>query len=110
MSGMKVMRVLVTVRPAHPDAALVPMGPEEAVQVLERSPFVLRAMQVFPRAGQPVDIAPDTVFGVAGLAGWMAWAANPNPHDKVVLPTVAGGVFEAEASEIRDVAVSVDLT
>jgi hypothetical protein len=110
MSRTKVMRVLVTVRPAQPDAELMPMGPAEAVQILERSPFVLRAMRMFPRVGRPVDIDPGTVFGVAGLAEWMAWAANPQPDDKIVLPTVDGTVFEAEVSEIRDVGVSVDLT
>lgn len=110
MSGTRMMRVLVTVRPAHPGAQAVPMGPAEAAEVLAEHSHELRSMRVYPHIGQPADIDPETVFGIAGLAGWLAWADHPAPGDKVVLPTVDGGVFEAEVVDIGDVDVSVQLT
>lgn len=107
MSASKVMRVLVTMQFGGPDSSPVPMGPAEAAGVLADSPYLLRSMRVFPRTGRPVDIDPDMVFGVGGLAGWLAWADDPQADDKVVLVTADHGVYESEAAAIRDVAVSV---
>jgi len=108
MTASRVLRVLVTLH-RGPDSQPIPMGQAEAARALAGHSYVLRAMRVYPRVGRVVEINPAMGFGVGGLVAWLTWAVDPEPDDKVMLITTTGAVFEAEAAEIRDVALSVQL-